>query len=76
VETAARLLAASELLSPSKDLNPADRAEFERILTAVRLDEATFATVWVEGQAMTQEQAVSEAYMRVLTQSIQSPSST
>jgi predicted ATPase/DNA-binding SARP family transcriptional activator len=44
-------------------LPPGDRAAYERDVAAVhnQLDQATFATAWAEGQALTLEQAIAEA---------------
>lgn len=59
---AARLLGASESLldAISAHLNPADRAEYERIVTRVcaQIDEATFAAARDDGRAMSLEQAI------------------
>ena len=42
---------------------PVDRSYYESLLAAARtqLDEATFATAWAEGRAMTLEQAIADA---------------
>ena len=60
-ERAARLLAAAEVQFQviGAAMWPADRQAYERSVAAVRaiLSEESFATVWVEGQAMTLEQA-------------------
>ena len=42
---------------------PVDKKEIDRIIANVRsqLDEATFQAAWVEGRAMTLEQAVADA---------------
>jgi predicted ATPase len=62
---AARLLGAAEALLRASDSTwwPADRAEYERNLAAIRaaLTEEEFAVVWAEGQAMTLEQAIAYA---------------
>ncbi len=61
----ARLLGSAEALLEAIGIapDPADRADYDRIRTAVRaqLDEATFAAAWTEGQAMSLEQAVAHA---------------
>jgi hypothetical protein len=60
---AARLLGAADAIQAAGGPYPADRADYDRILAVVRiqLDAATFAAAWAEGQAMTQEQAISYA---------------
>jgi hypothetical protein len=44
-------------------LDPVDRAAYDRHVAAVHamLAEAVFEAAWVEGQAMSQEQAMAEA---------------
>ncbi len=44
-------------------LPPADRADYERRVTAARaaLGEETFVTAWAKGQALTLDQAIGEA---------------
>jgi hypothetical protein len=52
------------LLDPiSASLDPADRAEYDSILTYARgqLDDATFAVAWAAGQVLTPEQAIAGA---------------
>jgi hypothetical protein len=52
------------LLDPiSASLDPADRAEYDSILTYARsqLDDATFEVAWAAGQVMTLEQAIAGA---------------
>jgi predicted ATPase/DNA-binding SARP family transcriptional activator len=65
LERAARLFGAEEALREAihSALPPAVRADHERALASVRaqMDEATFATAWAEGRAMTLEQAVAYA---------------
>ncbi len=70
-QRAARLLGAVEAWYEmnTKDNRPpsrADRADYERIVTTVRaqLDEATFASAWEAGRALTLEQAIEEAVGR------------
>jgi tetratricopeptide (TPR) repeat protein len=62
---AAQLLGAAETLLKAihSQLDRADRTESERNLAYVRaqLDEAAFTAAWMEGQAMTLEQAVAYA---------------
>jgi len=57
---AVQLFAASQALFTALGvrLDPADRAEYDRNLAAVRnqLDEATFCVAWIQGQRMTWEQ--------------------
>jgi len=59
-ELAVQLFAASQALFNALGvrLDPADRAEYDRNLAAVRtqLDEATFTVAWTQGQQMTWEQ--------------------
>lgn len=59
-ELAVRLFAASQALFNALGVrpDPADRAEYDRNLAAVRtqLDEATFTVAWTQGQQMTWEQ--------------------
>ncbi len=59
-ELAVQLFAASQALFTALGvrLDPADRAEYDRNLAAVRtqLDEATFTVAWTQGQQMTWEQ--------------------
>ena len=59
---AARLFGAATTLRKAINapLAPADRADYDRMLAAARaqVDEATWAAAWVEGQAMTPEQAI------------------
>jgi len=60
LELAVQLFAASQALFDALGvrLDPADRAENDRNLAAVRtqLDEATFTVAWTQGQQMTWEQ--------------------
>ncbi len=64
---AARLLGAAaallEALGADSRMDPADRAEYDRDVAAVRaqLDEALFVAAWAEGRAMTLEQAIAYA---------------
>jgi predicted ATPase len=66
-ERAARLLSAAETLLDSIGLSlaawPEVRADYDRAIAAVRaqLDDATFAAAWAAGQALTLEQAITEA---------------
>ena len=64
-ERAARLLGASEALLETMGvgLQPADQAEADRYVAAVRerLDEGTFEAAWAEGRAMSLEEAVAYA---------------
>ncbi|HEX9438485.1 MAG TPA: tetratricopeptide repeat protein, partial [Roseiflexaceae bacterium] len=66
-ERAVRLLSAAENLLDTIGLSlaawPEVRADYERFVAAARaqIDEATFATAWAEGRAMSLEQAISEA---------------
>jgi predicted ATPase len=64
-EQAVRLFGAAETLFEGAGGNvyPVDRAEYDRTLAAIRarLDEATFAQAWAEGQALTLEQAIAYA---------------
>jgi predicted ATPase/DNA-binding CsgD family transcriptional regulator len=61
-ELAVQLFAASQALFTALGarLDPADRAEYDRNLTAIRtqLDEATFTVAWMQGQQMTWEQII------------------
>jgi predicted ATPase/DNA-binding CsgD family transcriptional regulator len=61
-ELAVQLFAASQALLTALGarLDPADRAEYDRNLAAVRtqLDEATFKVAWMQGQQMTWEQII------------------
>jgi predicted ATPase len=63
---AVRLLGAADTFHTAIGLfwSPAARAAFTHTLAAVRaqLDEATFAAAWAAGQAMSQEQAMAEAF--------------
>ncbi|MBI3973469.1 MAG: adenylate/guanylate cyclase domain-containing protein [Chloroflexi bacterium] len=65
LEWGARLLGAAEALREAigAPLPPADRADYDRDVAVVRagLGEATFATAWAEGRAMSLEQAVAYA---------------
>jgi DNA-binding NarL/FixJ family response regulator len=65
LEPAVKLFGAAEALlsAVGTDLGPADREQYDHCVAAVRaqLDEATFATAWAEGQAMTREQAIDYA---------------
>jgi non-specific serine/threonine protein kinase len=67
---AARLFGAAQALMDSigRHLELADKADYERNQAAVRsrLPEASFASAWAEGQAMTVEQAI--AYARIQPQ--------
>jgi predicted neutral ceramidase superfamily lipid hydrolase len=62
---AAWLFGAAEALRETSgaSIPPVDRADYDRILAAVRaqLDEQTFAAAWAEGRAMTLEQAIAYA---------------
>ncbi|MFQ5796400.1 MAG: tetratricopeptide repeat protein, partial [Candidatus Bipolaricaulia bacterium] len=64
-ERAARLFGAAEALCEAigVPLVPADRADYDRDVAAVRagLDEEAFETAWVEGRTMTLEQAIAYA---------------
>lgn len=64
-ERAARLFGAAEALREAigAPLSPDDRAEYNRIVAAVRaqLGEEVFAKSWAEGRAMTLEQAIEYA---------------
>jgi predicted ATPase/DNA-binding CsgD family transcriptional regulator len=60
-EQAARLFGAAEpRLNPRTELDPFERADYERVVEAVRarLGEKVFAALWAEGRAMTPEQAL------------------
>jgi predicted ATPase/DNA-binding CsgD family transcriptional regulator len=61
-ELAVQLFAASQALLTALGarLDPADRAEYDRNLAAIRtqLDEATFKVAWMQGQQMTWEQII------------------
>ena len=63
---AARLLgaAAAQFEAIGAVMWPADRFEYQRNLAAIRavLGEAAFAAAWAEGQALTLEQAIAEAF--------------
>jgi predicted ATPase/class 3 adenylate cyclase len=66
LERAARLLGAAGALQDGIEaiiLWPVDRADYECNVAAVRvqLDDATFATAWIGGQAMALEQAIAYA---------------
>jgi len=65
-EPAVKLFGAAEALLDvvGTDLGPADREQYRHCVAAVRaqLDEATFATAWAEGRAMTREQAIDYAF--------------
>jgi predicted ATPase/class 3 adenylate cyclase len=65
LERAARLLGAAAALREQigAPLPPSDRADYERTVTTMRtqLDYAMFAAVWAAGQALTLEQAITEA---------------
>ncbi len=62
---AARLFSAAAALLDTigASLEPVDRAAYDRNVAAVHalLDEAAFEAAWVEGQALSQEQAIAEA---------------
>jgi tetratricopeptide (TPR) repeat protein len=62
---AARLAGAArvQFLAIPRRLDPVDRGDWERIQAEVRaqLDEASFASAWAEGQAMSPEQAIAYA---------------
>jgi predicted ATPase/class 3 adenylate cyclase len=62
---AAQLLGAAEALREASgaSIPPADHAEYERTVTAVRaqLDAATFAAAWAAGRALSLEQAIAYA---------------
>ncbi len=62
---AARLFSAAEALLDAigAHLEPADRVEFDRNVTAARaqLDEVAFAAAWAEGRTMNLEQAIAYA---------------
>jgi hypothetical protein len=64
-ERAVRLLGAATVLLDAmhSTLEPADRLDYEHIVANVQalLDEATYATAWAEGCAMTIEQAIAYA---------------
>jgi len=64
-ERAARLLAAVEAwyVMNNAQLEPADRADYDRILAEVRaqLGEDAFAAAWEAGRALPLEQAIEEA---------------
>jgi hypothetical protein len=64
-ERGARLIGAAGALGEAMGapLPPAKRADYERSLVSARhaLGEKAFASVWAEGRAMTQEQAVAYA---------------
>ena len=64
-ERSARLLGAAEELREiiSSPLPPADRAEVDGYVAAVRdaLDEEAFEAAWAEGRAMTIEEAIEYA---------------
>jgi predicted ATPase/class 3 adenylate cyclase/Tfp pilus assembly protein PilF len=64
-ERAARLWGAAEAVADAigMRMEPIDRIPYDRTVAAVRaqLDEATFATAWIEGQVMSLEQAVAYA---------------
>ncbi|HJR80925.1 MAG TPA: tetratricopeptide repeat protein [Anaerolineales bacterium] len=63
-EAAARLLGAAEAMreSAGASLWPANRVEYDRILTSLKsaLDEPAFAAAWSAGQALNTEQAIAE----------------
>jgi hypothetical protein len=75
-ERAARLFGAAEALREAigTPLPPADRAEHDRSVAAVRtaLGEEAFAAAWAEGRALTLEHAVAFA----LADDVQSPPGT
>jgi hypothetical protein len=62
---AARLAGAAQaqFLAIPRRLDPVDRGDWERIQAEARaqLDEASFASAWAEGQAMSTEQAIAYA---------------
>jgi hypothetical protein len=62
---AARLFGAADALRASvgTHITPAERADYERQLAAVRaqLDEPAFAAAWAAGRALSLEQAIAEA---------------
>jgi hypothetical protein len=62
---AAQLLGAAETirLSIGRSLTPVERAAFDRYAATARgkLDDATFAVIWAEGQQLTLEQAKAAA---------------
>jgi predicted ATPase/class 3 adenylate cyclase/Tfp pilus assembly protein PilF len=64
-ERAARLMGAAEALREALGIIvvPNDRAEYDRIVESARarLGEATFASAWAEGRAMSPEQAIALA---------------
>ena len=60
-EQAARLFGAAEpWLNPSTEMDPAERADYERAVESVRaqLGEKAFAAAWTEGRSMTLEQVL------------------
>jgi predicted ATPase/class 3 adenylate cyclase/uncharacterized protein HemY len=63
LERAARLFGAAEASQELFRLSPADRADHDRDVAAVRaaLGEAAFAAAWAAGRAITMEQALAEA---------------
>jgi predicted ATPase/transcriptional regulator with XRE-family HTH domain len=67
-ERAARLFGAAALLRRTLQapLTPSDRAHYDHTITTIRaqLGERAFATAWVEGHALTLEQAIAEALER------------
>jgi tetratricopeptide (TPR) repeat protein len=64
-ERAARLFGAVEMLLEGRDavIDPIDRVEYDRNLTAARaqFDTANFAAAWAEGHAMSLEQVIAYA---------------
>jgi non-specific serine/threonine protein kinase len=62
-ERAARLFGATEALQALFQLEPADRADHDQDVAAVRaaLGEAACAAAWAEGRAMSLEQAIEYA---------------
>ena len=67
---AARLFGATETLREAigAPMPPSERADYDRDVASARaqLDEATFATAWTEGRAMTLEQAIGIALDEVM----------
>jgi predicted ATPase/DNA-binding CsgD family transcriptional regulator len=76
-ELAVQLFAASQALFNvlGVHLDPADRAEYDRNLAAVRtqLDEATFTVAWTQGQQMTWEQILAAPEQVKLKQGLPTP---
>jgi DNA-binding CsgD family transcriptional regulator len=76
-ELAVQLFAASQALFTALGvrLDPADRAEYNRNLAAVRtqLEEATFNVAWTQGQQMTWEQIIAAPEQVKRKQNLTSP---